>query len=87
MKRIIVAALTLPVFLVGCGAPSAEYVDKDTRGDTTQLTNPDAQEIENGRYDITVIVKEIDGVKCRIAQVFESVAIDCEEPVKEEVFQ
>lgn len=84
MKRIVMLALTLPVFLVGCGAPS-ENLDSEVRGETSQSdTNSNYREIENGSYDVKLFTTTLDGAKCRVAVVYEAVSMDCDETVTTE---
>lgn len=75
MKRIVLAALTLPIFLVGCGSEAP-----DTTTNQNGSGVHDTTEVGDGS-DVEFFVKTIDGVKCRVAVIYLSVAMDCEDGV------
>lgn len=86
MKRFVVAALMPLVFLVGCGA---EAPADDSDPPRVNPENASEVKIENGGYDVNVFTTTIDGVKCRVAVVYEAVSLDCEDEnvTSEDTFQ
>lgn len=77
MKRIILAALVLPVFLVGCGAPADEPGDNTTDGTSTGYG--DGALIPDTNYYVKKI--DVGGTDCVIYKDGDVGNITCGWPV------
>lgn len=74
MKRIVITALTLPVFLVGCGG--GESVNN---GDTPPVNVTDHSQIDvDGDTDTHIYKVLVEDTECVVVDGYQSVGVTCD---------